>query len=264
MNRVLKVDFKSLIKQKSFIISITFMFLFGLYMAINSEEIDSLFNFTAIMGLTISIINSLLIGSDYNDGILRNKVIIGNKRTAIYLSSLINTFISSLFQIIAYIIPYILLSLLLGNKCALSLNTCLLLCIISILITFSYASIYTLISYIIGNKTTGAIICIILAICMEFMTLTLYSRLMEPEMYDEYVHVENGAMVTEEAVENSNYVSGIKRTIYEEILKIIPSGQSIIIMESNKSNVKYIIYSSLIIVFTSLGGIIIFNKKSLN
>ena len=47
------------------------------------------FNFLALIGILISLLVSLFIGTDYHDGTFRNKLICGLSRTSVYLSNFI-------------------------------------------------------------------------------------------------------------------------------------------------------------------------------
>ena len=47
------------------------------------------FNFLALIGILISLLVSLFIGTDYHDGTIRNKLICGLSRTSVYLSNFI-------------------------------------------------------------------------------------------------------------------------------------------------------------------------------
>ncbi len=56
-----------------------------------------LLNYSTMIGVVIAIFTSLFLGVEYSEGAIRNKISMGHKRTAIYLSNLILTSITSVF-----------------------------------------------------------------------------------------------------------------------------------------------------------------------
>ena len=53
----------------------------------DTVEVEQLiFNYSTSIGIVIAIFTSLFLGVEYSDGVIRNKVSIGHKRTNIYLS----------------------------------------------------------------------------------------------------------------------------------------------------------------------------------
>ena len=95
MSRLLNAGFSRLKKSKCFRGFMIFMFLFGGYIKIaefyNQEKyntsipLDSgLFVYVTVIGILLAAFISLFIGTEYNDGTIRNKLVIGHTRSAIY------------------------------------------------------------------------------------------------------------------------------------------------------------------------------------
>ena len=108
MNKLLHTNFIRMRKSIAFCLSIAFILgwnavlLFSNYEVMTKYEenipLDSmLFSFLIIIGVVLSIVISFLIGTDYSDGTIRNKIVIGHKRRNIYMSTFI---ISALVAVI--------------------------------------------------------------------------------------------------------------------------------------------------------------------
>jgi len=214
---------------------------------------NSFFMGTMFIGILLSIFCSLFIGTEYNDGVIRNKIIVGKNRIAIYFSNLLTCILAGILM------------------CFVSLISCfivgipLLVAICMLLLSVSFASIYTFITMIIPNKATSAVICLLTAFLFLGVSTYISARLNEPKVYDEYVYMnESGQMKTEKAEPNPNYVSGTKRELYEFINEFLPGGQSFKIAQmSSESPERLMIYSIVIIVLTTGAGVWIFKKKDL-
>ena len=97
MSRLLVSTFIRMLKKVIFWFFVLCMFAYGVYTALNiaSEArigfvLDRcLFECLPLMGLISAIFTSLFIGSEYSDGTIRNKIIVGHSRIRIYLANLI-------------------------------------------------------------------------------------------------------------------------------------------------------------------------------
>lgn len=100
MSKLLSAGFIRLRKDKIFWIALIFMFGAGVFFPVMRyidmqksgyiNNIDNGFFACALfIGVVMAVFCSLFIGTEYSDGTIRNKVVIGQKRTSIYLSNLI-------------------------------------------------------------------------------------------------------------------------------------------------------------------------------
>ncbi len=104
MTKLLSANFSRLLRDKIFWIVSAVMLILAAFVAINNgitadsyytntNTVKSLnscyFNILPMIGFFYSIFISFYIGTDYNDGTIRNKLIIGHNRTNIYLSNYI-------------------------------------------------------------------------------------------------------------------------------------------------------------------------------
>ena len=101
MSRLLSADFAKVKKSRFFWLCIIGMAVFGLYMKImeyistqqyfsRSPALHSMLSIYAmVIGFLTAAFVSLFVGTEYSDGTIRNKLIIGHSRAAIYFSNLI-------------------------------------------------------------------------------------------------------------------------------------------------------------------------------
>ena len=102
MSKLLSANFTRMKKAKVFWVCLIFMIGFGLFLIISryvqfkrfdmmdSAYIEgSLLSYTVVMGIVFAVFTSLFIGTEYNDGTIRNKLIVGHTRVNVYLANLI-------------------------------------------------------------------------------------------------------------------------------------------------------------------------------
>lgn len=227
----------------------------------------ALFSIAAIGLFALAAIVSIYIGSEYSDGTLRNKVIIGHTRRNIYLSNLITSIIASVLLVLGWSIAYSIPGLLLmksGNP--LSMYLVMYAGLFFVMVVFS--SIFTMITTFIGNKAASSVICLLLTLVFLMHGIVVNSILEEPEYYSPGIRIlENGNTELEgEPIPNPNYLpeGSPKRKAYEFMLDFVPGGQALQIAGFQSTHVKDIVlYDIVWIVLINTSGIIIFDKKDL-
>ena len=105
MNKLLRANFARVKRNKVFWGFVAFMAVFGAFLPIK-QYMDSFssqaetntvslnhvfFAYTLVIGVLCAVFCSLFLGTEYSDGTVRNKLMIGHRRSAIYLSNLITT-----------------------------------------------------------------------------------------------------------------------------------------------------------------------------
>ncbi len=273
MIRLLNANFTRLKKSKIFWLLNIFSIVLALFMIYTGHsnlkqygdavEVEQLMlNYSTIIGIVIAIFTSLFLGIEYSDGVMRNKIIIGHKRTNIYLSNLIVTAITSLFTYIIFLGIIAIIGIPLFGSITIPISKLLMLLGCIFVTIIAYSSIFTFIAMLISNKTITAVVSIMLVFGLTMNAMICFNKLEAPKTIQEATMV-NGETKIEE-VPNPKYLSEIQRKIYQTILDINPAGQMFQIAGRTAPNLKVPpIYSSgIIIVFTGL-GLILFNKKEL-
>ena len=109
MNKLLTANFFRMFKNKLFWAGILFMAAVGIgFPLVNYNTmikndyplyLDSTFFMgAAFIGVVLSIFCSLFLGTEYSDGMIRNKMIAGQKRTVIYLANLFTCILAGILM----------------------------------------------------------------------------------------------------------------------------------------------------------------------
>ena len=68
---------------------------------------NGFFGCALFIGIVMAVFCSLFIGTEYSEGTIRNKIIIGQKRGTVYLSNFITCSLVSVVMCMAFFIPYL-------------------------------------------------------------------------------------------------------------------------------------------------------------
>jgi len=235
------------------------------YSYINLEEYDSPDEFIFMGGIyavfAIAVFIGIFIGTEYSDGTIRNKFIIGNSRIKIYLSNLIVCISGGIIIYLSYIISLFLFgSIMLSNHymTAKYIISYVLVCCFSLT---ALTALYLMFSMIIHSKAGGSVAIITATIILLLASITLKSHLNEPEYIDGYSITVSDETIEQPREKNPYYPTGTKREIYEFLDDFLPTSQIVIPDDLNIKNT--VLYSSIIVLITTVSGILIFRKKDL-
>ena len=143
-------------------------------------------------------------------------------------------------------------------------KTILLYLLVTFAMTAACIAIFTLISMLCSNKAYSVAGCILVIFMLLFVGVRITAALNEPETYDAYSYMSEGVTVEEDETPNPNYVSGTKRQVYLFLNEFLPGGQMLRLSSMNAEHLgRYAIYDSIIFIFTTSCGILIFKRKDL-
>lgn len=277
MNRLLCADFAKLRKNKFFWLCIGGMMIFGIFMKAmeyiamrpygETPGLNSmLLTYSMVIGFLSAAFVSLFVGTEYSDGTIRNKLIIGHSRAAIYLSSLITSCAADLLICLAYLIPAILVGIPLCGLDSADFPSLLCMVLYSFVMTLAFTSLCTLVAMTCQNKALTAVITI-LGVCLLFVvSVYISAKLHEPETYTEITALaDDGTITTAEETPNPGYVRGPQRKIYEFLDEFLPTGQSVILTRQDGTAATPFLpaYSAGITAAAAGIGIFMFRKKDI-
>lgn len=124
--------------------------------------------YTLWTGIVLSVFCSLFIGTEYSDGTIRNKIIVGHTRTAVYLSNLVVCMTAGVFICLSCVAASLLVGIPLLGYFQSDIRILLLLLLCSFVMSFAYAGIFTLIAMLNQNKAIVAVFCILGAFILLF------------------------------------------------------------------------------------------------
>ena len=278
MNKLIRAEFYRLFKSKLFYalsgVFAVFATLMRLYVYFAGKASGAsvttdvgIFGYVIIIGVATAIFCSLFIGTEHNDGTIRNKLVVGHTRFNVYISKLIVCFTAGVIFEAIYLIFSIGIGIPLSGLLKTDAKTLISIMLIVLVLTLAFTSIFVMIAMIMHSKSSIAVISLIISFMMIFLASGIMSALNEPEEFEAYSYTENGVTHYEEAMKNPNYLQGIKRQTVEFFYDFLPGCQSMRLAGANEdpeSSGIFAFYSAIIILYTTASGIIVFKKKDLN
>jgi ABC-2 type transport system permease protein len=275
MSKLLSANFMRLWKNKCFWGGILFMLIIGAvypvmkYVQMKRTEyilhLDSgFFSCAVFVSILLSVFCSLFVGTEYSDGTIRNKIIIGHKRMNIYFANLLTNMFVGLMMCAVFFVVYLCIGIpLLGFFETNSLVVLMFAGIVFVL-SFAFSSLFTMIAMINSNRAIAAVICILVAFIMLIAGTYINSRLHEPETYPAYSYVEGVVEFSEKEQKNPNYLEGTKRKIYQFLYDFLPGGQVVQCGSMEAENPYMLpVYSAIVFIIITSTGIVIFRRKDL-
>lgn len=222
-------------------------------------------NYINIVGLFLAMFTSLFIGTEYDYGTIRNKIIVGHTRTSIYFSNLIISIVVGLLLEIVYMLIIVGIGIPLLANLELSLSQYLIIFLEIIVIIIAYSSFFTLISFACSNVTFSTTACMLLLLGMYVVSSNLAYPINMPKNIKESYYDEQGVEHVIRTIPNPNYPSEEKMFIYKNIYYSIPTGQGYEISEklNNADTFNLLAYSGSFICIVNIVGVYVFNKKEL-
>ncbi len=216
----------------------------------------------AVPGLVMAVLVSLFIGTEYSDGTLRNKVIVGRSRVEIYLSGFFTCAAAGVLLNCIYMAAVCAIGIPLFGGFQMEWHTVLLLAADGTLAVIAYAAIFHLLAVLISSKAAAAVISLLGTVIVMFALGYLTALLSSAEFIDT-MRMIDGEMILER-IPNPNYVSGNLREILQFFVDLLPSGQCLQISSGTAPHLERMPFYSLgIIVLVNAVGILLFRKKDL-
>ena len=205
---------------------------------------------------------SLFLGLEYQDGTLRNKLIVGHSRRHVYLSRLLASITGCFGILLAWA-----LSALTGipefGWFAAPTGTLLLSAAVILLLTAALAAILTMLCMLLTNRAVSAVTAILLMFALLALTSAFYNALCEPEMISAAVMTANGFEVGE-PMPNPNYISGTLRAVYQLAVDALPTGQAILLANQELAHPCFSLSASAgLVLLCSTAGMLVFRRKDL-
>lgn len=276
MRKLLSANFSRLRKSKLFWLLLAGVFLFSLvtiWNAARSAETmesngfirsldDYYFDQAPYMGIFYAVFISMFLGTEYSDGTMRNKLVVGHIRGHVFLANFLTCFAACLSFAAMWILGNAPGRFLIGPfEMGLEGFASYLLVVVGF--TAVYAAVFTFISSLSSSKAVTVLLTLGAWLLLIFLASMVNDRLCEPEMSGGMAYID-GAFKMIDPTPNPLYLRGRVRTVFECILDLLPSGQSILMHDASITHpARQVIFSALVTVLTLAGGMAAFRKKDL-
>lgn len=223
---------------------------------------EALLQVLPFLSVLYAVFIGLFLGVEYQDGTMRNKLIAGHTRSAVYLSQLLTAMTGCCGILLAWALSAAVGTVRLGWFTA--PWTALLLRSAVILMTMAAtAAILTLLAMLVTNRAVSGVAAILVVFGLLILGSYFYNALCEPELLSAAIMTETGFEVGEPAP-NPDYIGGTLRTVYQFLVDVLPSGQAILLANQElASPVLSLCASAGIVLLTAGAGIQAFKRKDL-
>ncbi len=275
MRKLISANFSRLFRDKTFWFCVGAMLIYAIVYMLNGVRQataslaeyhytldDYYFHFALVIGIFCALFCSMFLGTEYSDGTIRNKLVVGHTRTGIYLAGLAVTFLATLLVMAVWLIGALVGVPALGiwQMDIPHLLECL---VIAVLAVAVFSSIFTFISMLSANKAVTVAVSIFVFLGLLILASMIYNGLQQPELASG-VEITQGGMQMSEPQPNPAYISGAKRAIYEFMMDFLPTGQGILMWQLEIAHpLRMMLSSVLLVVVPTLGGIAVFKRKNL-
>lgn len=274
MRKLLAANHARLAGAKSLWITAAGVFAFMLYAVLQGGRVDArnglgrdldyyYFQLLPLLGVVISVFIALFFGTEYSDGTIRNKLIVGHTRYDIYLSNLFTCFSGVAVIILAWLlgglagIPYF-------GVWSVGISTFAEYALIAVLSILAIATILVAESQIISNKALSAVVIIFTALALILLGSYFHNALQEPETTFSSITISSDGIEYGPEIANPAYIGGTLRKVYQAMLCIVPTGQAFLIAKKEVSQPIFMCACSLaIIAVSTIIGVILFHKKDI-
>jgi len=236
MSRLLRANFMRLVKNKPFYICIAVMAFCGIYLPVTdySKMIKSgtvcipdknFFAFSVCMGVVAAFFISMFIGTEYSDGAIRNKMVLGHSRVSIYLANFLTGFAAALAFNAAYMLASALVGIPLIGWLTADTGAVLLCTVGAVVMTAAYCAIFTLITMLLSRKAAAAVMAMTAVLLLFVAVVSVSERLTAPpEIVFYSLSIDGEPQGHLEP--NPLYLEGAARAAYEFVFDLLPTGQS--------------------------------------
>ncbi len=273
MSRLLNAGFKRLINNKLFWACLIILIIIGITGCISQyrnmleykieiKHDTFLFSSASMIGIALAVLIPLFVGTDFSDGTIRNKIIVGHSRKSIYFSNLIVSVVSGFIITAVHIIFMTVVAVTMFGPFRLPTSAIIWHTIATIFLIVSYSSIFNMITLLSSNKTISVVISLLLIFSLMMLSAVVLNRLNNEEFINT-MSVVDGKNIFE-VIKNPSYLEGNARKIHQFIVDFIPAGQGFQITGNIAPNIKILaVYSLVIALVLNCIGCFMFNKKDL-
>lgn len=183
------------------------------------------FNMYQIFCVVFAVVIGLTVGTEYSDGTIRNKLIVGHTRAGIYFSTMLTNIWASVAALAVHGVVSCGIGYFLFGTFRISAAQVAAAVLSAVLANLVFTVLFTAFALNCSNKAGAAVTVIILALVIVLAANFAGGRLLESEMIYDGVTVTKDGIQLGEMIPNPNYVTGFARRLCEIVYNVLPSGQ---------------------------------------
>ena len=223
-----------------------------------------LFGYNLFVPFQCAVFCSLFLGTEYDHGVIRNKLIVGHTRASVYLANLIAAFVASVLMSLACLAVCAVLGTPMYGWLKMPVGFMATILVSSLLMIAAVCAVCTLCAMLIHKKALLAIVLLMGTLALMAVAISLQAGLDAPEFYPYAAEMVDGELVMMDDVANPRYLSGLKRDIYQFIYDFLPTGQA---MQYNRGQADHPVLMCLssiaITAVTTAAGLAAFRRKDI-
>lgn len=226
-----------------------------------------MFGYAPLMGVFVGLFTAHLWGCDYEFGTLRNLLICGHSRLAVYGSKLCCAGLAGLAVTGVWLLLNLAVGLPLLGRPGLSDGMLVCYALASLLMVLALAALCTLLASLVSSRSAAYLLCLGAVAAMVIVGMVLYDHFSEPYLVPTGLMTvpdkATGELVTY-VPRNEQYVGGTARVVLELALCLLPGGQGVLLCEQGAEHMVLLpVCSLLVLVGTTLLGVQQFQRKEL-
>ena len=230
------------------------------------------FCYVVLIGILAAVVSTLLLGTEYSDGTLRNKITTGCKRRDIYLANLVVCSVASLIMCAAAMIAGLCVGLPLLGGFHMGAVRAILFIVGTLALALGFTAIFTLLAMLVTNRTISAVAALLLALTLMALGVYVDSRLQaEPTIdgmvirtTDDMGNIDWDNSVVEKEPNPLYIPEGPMRTFFDFLHDFTPGGQMMQYAAVTPKRAEVMIfYNIVIIALTTAIGLFLFKRKDL-
>ena len=226
---------------------------------------DMIFCMLPMSGFVFALFISMRLGTEFEEHTIRNKFIVGYSRTQVYFAEYITCMVASMILLGIMLLVSTSFGLFLSLEFQSSWHELVLLIFCCVLIASVFSAMFTAISMNVGSKAASLVVSIVFLFAILLVASFCINALAEePMTYSNIVITAEDGVQFGDLIENSAYIDGTQRTVYELIADILPTGQTIQLnsLEFERA-ARWPVFSLIMLIIATVAGYLPFRKRDI-
>ena len=226
---------------------------------------DMIFCMLPMSGFVFALFISMRLGTEFEEHTIRNKFIVGYSRTQVFFAEYITCMVASMILLGIMLLVSTSFGLFLSLEFQSSWHELVLLIFCCVLIASVFSAMFTAISMNVGSKAASLVVSIVFLFAILLVASFCINALAEePMTYSNVVITAEDGVQFGDLIENSAYIDGTQRTVYELIADILPTGQTIQLnnLEFERA-ARWPVFSLIMLIIATVVGYLPFRKRDI-